>query len=308
MKPIKFFAILFLFIGFNTRSIAQKDKVSKIENVVYGMVSGTSLLMDVYVPLRPNGKAIVFIPGSAWGFVYPRNYDQDQLKEDVTLDSNYIGKCVKSLAGNGFSVFVINHRFTPKFLYHDIIEDCQRAVKFIKYHSREYKIDSLHIGAMGLSSGANLASLLGVTDSKKLMSRSAVDRLSSKVNAVVTLAAPFNMADFNKPEDTAIDNKFMLKVIEAYMGKLPETKEGQFLLSGNYIDASPYALVTKDAAPTLIYYSEDDPVIPTRQAREMFMKLRQNNVAAKIVAKQGEGHSPIPDMKEVCNWFEKYLN
>lgn len=308
MKTIKSFTILLFFIGFSNKAISQQSAVSKIGNVVYGMVSGTSLLMDVYVSPRSNGKAIVFIPGSGWGFGYPTNYDQVQLKEDVTLDSNYIGKCVKSLAENGYTVFVINHRFTPKFLYQDIIEDCRRAVRFIKYHAREFNIDSLHVGAMGLSSGGNLVSLLGMPNRQKYNGKSAIDRLSSKVDAVVTLAAPFNLADLKNPEDSAMDNGFVLEMIEAYMGNLPELKNGHYILSGHYLDASPYSLVTKDAAPTLIYYSDDDPVIPTRQAREMFAKLREDNVDSKIFEKKGEGHSPIPDMKEVCNWFEKHLN
>jgi hypothetical protein len=33
-------------------------------NVVYGMYSGTALLLDVHYPEQPNGFGIVFIPGS----------------------------------------------------------------------------------------------------------------------------------------------------------------------------------------------------------------------------------------------------
>ena len=36
------------------------------KNVVYGMYSGTALLMDVHHPAQPNGFGIVQIAGSGW--------------------------------------------------------------------------------------------------------------------------------------------------------------------------------------------------------------------------------------------------
>lgn len=307
MKRIKLLLPLLVIATTNLKSLSQEASFKKIENVVYGMVSGAALLMDVYVPSKTNHKGIVFIPGSAWGFAYPINYNQESLKDDITLDSNYAGKWEKSLVENGYTVFVINHRFSPKFQFQDIIEDCRRAVRYIRYNAAEFMIDPVHIGAMGHSSGANLASVLGVSDSTYFANKSAVDSVSSKVQAVVALAAPFNLADIDKPEDSTMDNNFVLSAITAYMGSLPAKKTGDFVLSGKYINASPYALVTKDDAPTLIYYSDDDPVISTRQANNMYERLVQSSVPAKIVLSRNTGHNPLPNMTEVCNWFEKYL-
>lgn len=307
MNRITPWLLLLALITTSLPSFSQKQQAKKIENVVYGMVSGTALLMDVYLPQPSNHKAIVFIPGSAWGFPYSTNYDQVPLKEDIRLDSTYYGEWEKALVQNGYTVFVINHRFSPKFQSPDIIEDCRRAVRYIRFNATEWMIDPLHIGAMGHSSGANLASLLGVSDSTYGTNRSAIDSVSSKVQAVVAVAAPFNLADINKPEDTAINNNYLLSAVSAYMGGLPPMKRGEFVLSGRYINASPYALVTKDDAPTLIYYSDNDPVIPTRQAKLMYEKLLQTNVPAKMVVSHNAGHNPVADMMEVSQWFEKYL-
>jgi acetyl esterase/lipase len=297
--------IIFMFLH---RGVdAQQLNATKKENVVYGMVSGAALLMDVYTPPRPNHKAIIYIVGSAWGFVYPLHYNQTPLKDDVFLDSTYTGQWVASLLQNGYTVFVINHRFTPKFQYQDIIEDCRRAVRFVRYNAKDYQIDPMHIGAMGHSSGGNLASLLGVSDNTKITSRSPIDSVSAKVQAVVTLAAPFSVVSINRPEDTTIDNNFVVSVIAAYMGSLPEMKSGNFVMSGKFVDASPIAQVTKDDAPTYICYSDNDPVIAVRQATEMYDALLRQNVPAKITVSHHTFHSPIPDMVEVCRWFEKYL-
>lgn len=108
------------------------------------------------------------------------------------------------------------------------------------------------------------------------------------------MAAPFNLADINHAEDTAIDNDFLLSVIDAYIGNLPEKKSGKFVLSGKYLEASPFALVTNDDAPTLIYYSDNDPVIAPRQATEMYKKLVENKIPSKIIALHNQGHNPVP--------------
>lgn len=307
MKSLRVFLLCALMILFCPNIFSQNSTPQKIENVVYGMVSGTALLMDVYVPVKSNHKAIIYIIGSAWGFPFPTDYDQPPLKDDIILDSNYIGKWEKSLVQNGFTVFVINHRFAPRFQYTDIIEDCRRAVRYVRYHAKDFQVDPNHIGAMGHSSGANLASMLGVSESNYI-SKDPVDSVSSRVQAVVTLAAPFNLADINRPGDSALANDYMLSAIAAYMGSLPELKRGEFILSGKYKDASPFALVTKDDAPTLIYYSDNDPVIPVRQEKDMYEKLLQNNIPAKISVSHNAMHEPIPDMEEVCKWFEKYLD
>jgi len=36
------------------------------QNVVFGTCSGLALLLDVHRPPRPNGYALVVVPGSGW--------------------------------------------------------------------------------------------------------------------------------------------------------------------------------------------------------------------------------------------------
>jgi acetyl esterase/lipase len=299
--------IIIIILTFSLPSFSQAPVHQKIENIVYGMVSGTALLMDAYVPSAPNHKGIVMIPGSSFGYVYGDVYDQYQLKEDITLDSAYIGKWGMALVDCGYTLFVINHRFTPRYQYKDIIADCRRAVRYVRYHAKEYAIDPEHIGAMGLSSGGNLAAMLGVSDEQPPADASPADSVSSNVQAVVTLAAMFDMSDFNKPEDAGMKTEYMLSVLNACIGSLPESVSGSFVLSGKYLDASPVAHVTSDDAPTMMYYSDNDPLIPARQARAMYQQLVQHKVPAKLVVSPGTGHAPLPDMKEVCLWFDTYL-
>src|SRR5499425_452046 len=127
-------------------------------NVVYGMYSGTALLLDVHYPAKPNGFGIVFIPGSGWSA--PLGYAAPPLKE-----SEQVGMYVPSLTEAGYTVFAVTHRATPTFRYPAQVEDAERAVRFVRANASKYGIDPARLGGAGGSSGAHLVSLLVSTSS-----------------------------------------------------------------------------------------------------------------------------------------------
>ncbi len=291
----------------NCMAVGQTRHVTKQENLVYGMISGMALLMDVYQPEKSNHRAILYINGSAWGYAYQQVYNQPSLKEDYTSDTAYSGKWAQALVQKGYTLFIINHRFAPSFGFPEIFYDCQRAVRFIRYHAKNFKIDPNHIGVMGHSSGAYLSALLGVTDTLVAKPETGIDSVSSKVQAVVALATPFDLSDFNRREDSSMARDFIAQVLINYLKELPEKKDGEFVLSGRYAQASPVTYVSSDDAPFLIYYSDDDPLIPARQGPAMYQKLKAAGIATRLVLRRKESHTPSPDMEEVDKWFKQYL-
>src|SRR5262245_28310486 len=142
---------------FLSLSVAASAQSRVDANVVYGMYSGTALLLDVHYPVRPNGFGIVFIPGSGWNA--PLGSSRTPLKE-----SPQVAMYGPSLLQAGCTVFAITHRATPTFRYPAPLEDAQRAVRFIRHHAAKYGIDSARIGGSGGSSGAHLVSLLATLD------------------------------------------------------------------------------------------------------------------------------------------------
>jgi dipeptidyl aminopeptidase/acylaminoacyl peptidase len=111
----------------------------------------------------------------------------------------------------------------------------------------------------------------------------------------------------DKSTDTLPAMKFYLKIMLNYIGELPEIKNNEFISSGKYAQASPITHVTSDDAAFMIYYSENDPIIPVRQATMMCKKLKDAGVPFKEIKNPDQGHNPVPDMQEVDNWFKKYL-
>jgi hypothetical protein len=149
--------------------------------------------------------------------------------------------------------------------------------------------------------------MLGVTDWDRPANATGVDAVSSKVQTVVTLAARFDLSDFNKAEDTNIQNAMVSRVLLNYMGELPMVGNGEYTLAGKYAEASPIAHVDKEDASFLIYASHDDPLVPQRQEGRMYRKLLENQVDARLNMLDKQGHNPIPNMDEVDRWFLDHL-
>ena len=55
----------------------------------------------------------------------------------------------------------------------------------------------------------------------------------------------------------------------------------------------PIYNVTKDDAAFLMYYSDNGPYTPVRQGFDMYHKLQENNVQAKLGFKDCGGHHPV---------------
>ncbi len=285
----------------------QTSKVTKIENVVYGMVSGASLTMDIYKPDKSNNIGIITIPGTAFGYSYLAGYNQVSMTTNFANDSLYFGKYARILVDRGYTLFVINHRFSPKYKYNDILGDCQRAVRYVRYHAGKFNIDPNNIGAFGYSSGATLCAMLGVTDSMMNSKQTEIEAVSSKVQSVVTLAARFDLSDFNKKEDVAIQNPIITRVLFNYVGELPMVENGNYVLSGKYAEASPLTYVDRGDASFLIYHSLDDPLVPARQEANMYQKLINSGVAVKLNMSNSEGHNPIPSVDDIDKWYLENL-
>ncbi len=79
---------------------------------------------------------------------------------------------------------------------------------------------------------------------------------------------------------------------------------------------SPLKYVSKATTPTLFIQSDEDYRCWMSEPLQMFTTLRQNNIPSKIalfhkenheLSRSGRPHNRISRLKEICDWFEKYL-
>ena len=113
------------------------------EDVIYARKHGTALTMDVFTPKKnANGAAAILVVSGGWSSArkFPAKF--------VFVDE---------LLTRGYTVFAVVHGSQPQYTVPEIIQDVNRAVRFIHHHARDYKIDPNRLGIYGASSGGHLA-------------------------------------------------------------------------------------------------------------------------------------------------------
>src|SRR5262245_18630853 len=297
LLPLLVSGVLLLGVSDVARAQGRVDR-----NVVYGMYSGTALLLDVHYPAKPNGFGIVFIPGSGWSA--PLGYAAAPLKQ-----SEQVGMYVPSLTEAGYTVFAITHRAIPTFKYPAQFEDAERAVRFMRAHAAKYGIDPARIGGAGGSSGAHLVSMLGTHGGPGDASDpDAVNRESSKIQCVVARAAPLDLLQM-KPSTGGDALALLLG------SRVTETTPKTAVEYKTAWAASPINYVAADSPPFLLIHGDGDRIVPYHQSELMEAALTKAGVAVKLLRIPGGDHGPTfpgavnpPDYKaEMVKWFDVHL-
>src|SRR5438128_9235903 len=155
------------------------------DGIVYGEAGGEKLTMDYYPPAGPVPHPIAIVIHGG-GFV------------GGTSKNNSEAYCADFLAPAGYAVFSINYRLAPKHPYPAMVEDVERAIRYLRHNAKRWKADPKRIALVGGSAGGYLSNMVGVLNAGGIKgAKDPVDRTSARVQAVVTLFGP---SDFrNQP-------------------------------------------------------------------------------------------------------------
>jgi len=286
-------------LAFAAKSAAAPATTTVERNVVYGMVSGTALLLDVHRPAKSNGLGVIFISGSGWQS--STDYGATPLKEQQV---NLWGP---PLLAAGYTVFALNHRAAPQFHYPAAIDDVQRAIRFVRHHAQDYGIDPARIGGVGGSSGGHLIGLAGMLASPgNPADADPVNRESAALQAIVLRAPLLELRTIDTVEGIAYVTSFM------------EAPPSQASAAAAYAAASPIAHVTDHSPPTLLIHGDADALVPLRQSTAMEALLGKSGVPVKLLVIPGGVHgadfgSPTPRADwpnyygATVDWLNRYL-
>ena len=164
---------------------ADESTLDRKEDVIYGRKYGTALTMDVFTP-RTNARGIGVVFVVSGGF----------FSSHEAINPAF----VRPLVDRGFTVFAVVHGSQPRYTVPEIIQDMNRAVRFIRHRAKNYDIDPDRIGIYGGSAGGHLAMMLGTAGDKgDPTAKDPVDRESSRVQAVACFFPATDFLDFGKP-------------------------------------------------------------------------------------------------------------
>lgn len=244
-------------------------------DIVYAEHGGKKLTMRVLTPWR-NGvneacryPLILFIQGSGWTF--PNiNYEIPQLGW---------------YARHGYVVATVTHRSSAEgFPFPAFLEDVKCALRYLRAHAEEFRINPDKVTAFGTSSGGNTALLLGLTgDDARYKTAEFADQ-SDAVSAVVEAFGPADMAALR---DYYTGGDSTKPFLTGLLGEDPEVN------AKNTHDMSPLCIVRDGAEypPFLLLHGNADPVVPYEtQAVPMADRLDAAGCDVTLIRVEGAEH------------------
>ena len=283
---------------------AEDSSYDRQDDVIYGRKYGAALTMDVFRPKQhANGLGVVFVVSGGWF---------------SSSDIDGIVPAFRPLLGHGYTVFAVIHGSQPKFTIPEILQDMNRAVRFIRFHAKDYGIDPERIGITGSSAGGHLSLMQGTAgDQGDPKAKDPVDRVSSRVQAVACFYPPTDFLNYGKPGEIALGRgtlrgfaaPFDFHEYDPKLAKfVPISDEEKIREIGRRI--SPINHVSADSPPTLIFHGDKDWLVPIQQSQVMVEKLKQAGVEARLVVKPGAQHGWPDTSKEtalIVDWFDTHL-
>ena len=265
---------------------APKTKIATAQDVVYTKVGDRELKLDVAWPAEGDGPfpGVIVIHGGAW-----RAGDKKDMRE-----------LLAESARRGYVAISPQYRFCPSETFPAQVHDVKAAVRWLRSHAKDYKLDPGHIGATGFSAGGHLSLMLGVTGpDDKLEGDVAADAPSSRVQAVVNYFGPTELGAADFPDVTK-------PLLRDFVGGPPSEKAEVIRL------ASPITYVTRDDPPMLTFQGTKDPLVPHTQATKLADAMTSAGVPGRVDLLVGAGHGWGGDelkhtIDETFAFFDQYL-
>ncbi len=265
------------------------------KDVLYGEIFGVGLLMDVFTPReKANGLAIIDVASGAW------HSDRNKIR-DHTLAQLYQIHC-----SHGYTVFAVRPGSRTRFTALEMSQNIKTAIRYVKAHATEYKIDPTRIGLTGHSAGGHLSLLTLLTSEPgKSDANDPLQRLDTSVKAVAVFFPPADFLDW-KGDGKIADAEVLGGLLSP--GGVQNRSEDDVREMARKI--SPLRLAKKVDVPILIFHGDADPLVPLDQSKRFVEAMKTAGNSIELIVKAGGGHPwlTIPDeVKVMADWFDRQL-
>lgn len=163
-------------------SAALPDQVSKVENLTYVQYGNRCLQLDLYLP-RAAGPhpVVVLVHGGGWRSGYRDEFTPLAVR----------------LAQQGWAAATVSYRLSGEAGFPAAIHDVRAAIRWLRVHAADYRLDGGRIALAGGSAGGQIASLAGVTGHLPEFDPGAASSdVSSAVQAIINIDG---LSDFTAP-------------------------------------------------------------------------------------------------------------
>ncbi len=263
----------------------------RISNVVYGQRGEAKLLMDVFRPPQQNGASVVVMVSGSWksgaGSVQP------------FLFAPFLRR--------GYTVFAVRHVSQPECLIGEIVDDVQRAVRFIRHHRAEYGVEENRIGVTGGSSGGHLSLMLATRGGPgPADAPDAVDRESSAVQCVACFFPVTDLLNLGESTENPGDGG-PPKSYKRGFGPRAQTLDEWKVLGR---ELSPIYHITSALPPTFIVHGDADTLVPLDQSERFVKQASAVGHQVRLEVRPGKKHgwpTMLFDIPRFADWFDQHL-
>ena len=235
-------------------SPARARAVEVRHDVEYGTANGKRLLLDAYVPATGKGvrPAVVLIHGGGW-----RLGDKAWWADEA-----------QRFADRGWVAFSVNYRLDEPSAFPAEIDDVQAAVRWVRAHAGEYRVDPTRVAAAGDSAGGHLTAMLATLGSGSLDEGARIRVGAAWSPPVDLLALAGSRGD-----------GWVGPIVGCTLTTCPDV----------LAQASPVNHVDGTDAPLYLVNSTDE-LVPLTQARVMAERLKMSGVDHRLDVFEGARH------------------
>jgi acetyl esterase/lipase len=209
-------------------------------------------MVAVFRPARPDGRAVLIIPGGGYNFVSVHN-------EGIDVAS--------TLTPHGITCFVLAYRLPGEGWANraDVaLQDAQRAMRLIRARAATWRIDRAKLGLIGFSAGGHLGLSLAVGHS---------DPVYAPVDDADRLPARPAYAGIAYPA---------VHGFAAFWGDSPSADvQTRYTTLPRVVGGSP---------PFFLAHAMDDPVVPIQNSLDLIAVARFNHVPVEAHLFETGGH------------------
>ena len=236
--------------------------------------------LDLYLPLAGDRPVpvIVWVHGGGWA------------------GGSKARTPASRMVQSGFAVAAINYRLSQHAVFPAQIHDCKAAIRWLRAHAAEYRLDTRHIGVWGSSAGGHLVALMGTSNGvADLEGTLGNPEQSSDVQAVVDWFGPTDFLTVG-PKETRTN------LLGGDPLQIPEQAKR----------ASPIHYVSKDDPPFLVMHGDADKTVPIAQSETFTEALQDAGVDATFIKVVGGGHggqlfTNQESMQRIEAFFRRHL-
>lgn len=236
-------------------------------DLTYAKVGDTELKLDFYPGSgQKAAPLIVWIHGGGWS-----GGSRKQAVPARRFQSLYPEYAVAS----------IGYRLTREAIFPAQIEDCRKAVAWLRQNSEKLAVDPKRFAVWGSSAGGHLASMVGTINDWP--SDQASIKGQCRVQAVVDYYGPTDLTALAKEkgfERHAQAGSAESRLLGGPVLELP-AEAGR---------ANPITYISPDDPPFFIVHGASDPVVAPSQSQLLHNALKAKGVQSELTLIPGAGH------------------